>query len=256
MARSVKEEPKTPGPAPPKSPPKPPPAPKSSSDGKQERCRAFHGGTGCKRGAQCPYLHEWAAIPKGERSKLCMLCGAQGHRKDQCSSPATPKSPKKGEGGKAEGKAPSVPAGSSSQGAKASGFTAKQLEGLLQGATAALSTACASAPRPSPVRSEGVRLSSCVADTSSRGALLDSGATHSVVSKSDAKHLSSPVESCEVSLAGDVRKTWSKTPKGTLVAPATKTSPQGEPQMLVPLGSIVSKLNCRLVWSRTIRALA
>ena len=231
MARSVKEEPKTPGPAPPKSPPKPPPAPKSSSDGKQERCRAFHGGTGCKRGAQCPYLHEWAAIPKGERSKLCMLCGAQGHRKDQCSSPATPKSPKKGEGGKAEGKAPSVPAGSSSQGAKASN-------------------------RPSPVRSEGVRLSSCVADTSSRGALLDSGATHSVVSKSDAKHLSSPVESCEVSLAGDVRKTWSKTPKGTLVAPATKASPQGEPQMLVPLGSIVSKLNCRLVWSRTIRALA
>ena len=71
-----------------------------------------------------------------------------------------------------------------------------------------------------------------------------------MVSKSDAKYLSSPVESCEVSLAGDVRKTWSKTPKGTLVAPATKASPQGEPQMLVPLGSIVSKLNCRLVWSR------
>ena len=75
-ARSVKEEPKPPGPAPPKSPPKLPPAPKSSSDGKQERCRAFHGGTGCKRGAQCPYLHEWAAIPKGERSRMCMLCGA------------------------------------------------------------------------------------------------------------------------------------------------------------------------------------
>ncbi|CAE7227139.1 GIP [Symbiodinium sp. CCMP2592] len=201
-ARSVKEEDRSERdlPKPPKSPPKLPPPPKGSqAEGKSERCRAFHGGNGCKRGAQCPYLHEWTAIPKAERSKLCMLCGATGHRKDQCTSPATPKSPKKGDGTKPEAK-PQPPAASSasSGGATAKagqGFTAKQLE---------------------------------------------------------AQKLQGPMESCEVSLAGDVRRTWGKTPGGTLVVPTEHpgSTSEASPQTLVPLGAVVSKLGCKLTWSR------
>ena len=143
-ARSIKEEAKAPpsGVTPPKTSPKPPPGPKPSTDGKPaERCRAFHGGAGCKRGAQCPDAHEWSATPKAERTKLCMLCGAPGHSKDQCSAPSAPKSPKRGEGPKAEAKPPAPPAppSGSAASAKASpGFTAKQLEGILEGAQAAL----------------------------------------------------------------------------------------------------------------------
>ena len=255
-ARSVKDEgkPDKGVPTPPKSPPKIPPPPKASQvDGKTERCRAFHGGSGCKRGAQCPYLHEWTSIPKTERSKLCMLCGASGHRKDQCSAPAMPKSPKKGDGVKTDGKAMPSPTASSTAGPSAKagqGFTAKQLEGLLQGAQAALSSLQTSPP---PKGGAAVKAVCCAAGLEDKGALLDSGATHSVVSTSEARKLKGPMESCEVSLAGDVRCTWSKTPGGTLVVPEQRRGSASDtrPQTLVPLGAVVTRLGCKLTWSRT-----
>ena len=255
-ARSVKDEgkPDKGVPTPPKSPPKIPPPPKASQvDGKTERCRAFHGGSGCKRGAQCPYLHEWTSIPKIERSKLCMLCGASGHRKDQCSAPAMPKSPKKGDGVKTDGKAMPSPTASSTAGPSAKagqGFTAKQLEGLLQGAQAALSSLQTSPP---PKEGAAVKAVCCAAGLEDKGALLDSGATHSVVSTSEARKLKGPMESCEVSLAGDVRCTWSKTPGGTLVVPEQRRGSASDtrPQTLVPLGAVVTRLGCKLTWSRT-----
>ena len=29
-------------------------------------------------------MHDWNAIPKGERGERCMACGGKGHRKDAC----------------------------------------------------------------------------------------------------------------------------------------------------------------------------
>ena len=92
----------------------------------------------------------------------------------------------------------------------------------------------------------------CAAGIEEQGALLDSGATHSVVSPKEALQLSGPAESCEVSLAGDVRCTWQKTPGGTLVVPKTDASKKGDAsQTLVPLRAVVTKLGCKLTWSRS-----
>ena len=76
---------------------------------------------------------------------------------------------------------------------------------------------------------------------------------HSVVSTSEARKLKGPMESCEVSLAGDVRCTWSKTPGGTLVVPEQRRGSASDtrPQTLVPLGAVVTRLGCKLTWSRT-----
>ena len=68
----------------------------------------------------------------------------------------------------------------------------------------------------------------------------------------EARNLSGPAESCEVSLAGDVRRTWSKTPGGTLVVPeAGGPFDEPSPQTLVPLGAVVTRLGCKLTWSRS-----
>ena len=80
-------------------------------------------------------------------------------------------------------------------------------------------------------------------------ALLDSGATHAVVPFSPEL---GELQRVPVTLAGDSKQEWLKTKGGTLVVPPLKASHggKGNPQTIVPLGSLVETLGCSLTWSK------
>ena len=80
-------------------------------------------------------------------------------------------------------------------------------------------------------------------------ALLDSGATHAVVPFSPEL---GELQRVPVTLAGDSKQEWLKTKGGTLVVPPPKAScgSKGNPQTIVPLGSLVESLGCSLTWSK------
>ena len=39
---------------------------------------------GCKKGADCTFVHNWNAIPAAERAQRCRACGGKGHRAAEC----------------------------------------------------------------------------------------------------------------------------------------------------------------------------
>ena len=47
-------------------------------------CTFFVSEKGCKKGADCTFVHNWQAIPANERSQRCRACGAKGHRASDC----------------------------------------------------------------------------------------------------------------------------------------------------------------------------
>ena len=79
-------------------------------------------------------------------------------------------------------------------------------------------------------------------------ALLDSGATHAVVSYS--KELGD-LERVGVTLAGDSKEEWFKTNGGTLVLPpSVEDSSKTKPQTILPFGALVQTLGCKVSWSK------
>ena len=80
-------------------------------------------------------------------------------------------------------------------------------------------------------------------------ALLDSGATHAVVSF---RRGLGDLESVPVTLAGDSKDEWLRTAGGTLVVPPS-SGPEGvqpPPQTILPLGALVQTLGCTISWSK------
>ena len=73
----------------PKSPPKPPPPPKplgpgdSTNSGKTP-CTFFVGNSGCKKGQDCAYEHNWASFSAAEKALRCKNCGSKAHRAAEC----------------------------------------------------------------------------------------------------------------------------------------------------------------------------
>ena len=89
----------TPNPPPPPKPAKPPktsPPPKPaasdqqvpggspSSQGSRSPCKFYLSQSGCKKGLDCTYPHDWNAIPISERPQRCKSCGAKGHKSTEC----------------------------------------------------------------------------------------------------------------------------------------------------------------------------
>ena len=48
------------------------------------RAPSFTGPSGCKKGNDCTFVHNWAAIPQAERAQRCRTRGAKGHRSAEC----------------------------------------------------------------------------------------------------------------------------------------------------------------------------
>ena len=85
-----------------------------------------------------------------------------------------------------------------------------------------------------------------VSEDSSRGALLDSGATHVLrPAKDENEHLQS--KEVPVVLAGDERRLLKQTPGGSIILNPTTGE---EAQTILPLGRLVSCLGCSLKWTR------
>ena len=79
-------------------------------------------------------------------------------------------------------------------------------------------------------------------------ALLDSGATHAVISFRDNLQ---DLEKVPVTLAGDERQEWLRTPGGTLVVPPDPTASSSRTgQTILPLGALVESLGCQVTWTR------
>ena len=72
-----------------KGSPKTPGTPKAGASGEGQGsggvpCTFFTGPGGCKKGADCTFVHNWLAIPASERSQRCRTCGGKGHRSADC----------------------------------------------------------------------------------------------------------------------------------------------------------------------------
>ena len=52
--------------------------------GSRPQCTFFLSPSGCKKGGDCTFQHDWNAIPTAERSQRCKGCGAKGHRQSEC----------------------------------------------------------------------------------------------------------------------------------------------------------------------------
>ena len=112
-------------------------------------CSFYTSASGCKKGSDCTFVHNWQAIPASERPGRCRKCGAKGHRSTECRA-----------GLKAEEKAkfkssapppkPPNPKASDSRAQNSSGSTKdlsqQQIKSMLADAAAILQQA---APNPS-----------------------------------------------------------------------------------------------------------
>ena len=47
-------------------------------------CSFYSTAGGCKKGADCTFVHNWTSIPAAERPQRCRNCGAKGHRAVEC----------------------------------------------------------------------------------------------------------------------------------------------------------------------------
>ncbi|CAE7775417.1 RE1 [Symbiodinium sp. CCMP2592] len=72
-----------------KNPPKSPPNPKNAGGAEAgvssgTPCTFYTGPNGCKKGADCKFVHNWLSIPQSERAQRCRTCGGKGHRSQDC----------------------------------------------------------------------------------------------------------------------------------------------------------------------------
>ena len=87
----------------PKQPPKPPPpvkqGPADISSASKPPCTFYTSPTGCKKGSDCNFEHNWSSIPFEDRKGRCKNCGAKGHKSSDCKAGAKEGEPKgKGKG--------------------------------------------------------------------------------------------------------------------------------------------------------------
>ena len=96
----------------PSIPPKNAPGDSAGSGGVP--CSFYTSQNGCKKGADCSFIHNWMGFSQAERATRCKTCGAKTHKSNECragvkgeenakykSPPANPKNahaPKAGEG--------------------------------------------------------------------------------------------------------------------------------------------------------------
>ncbi|CAE6966844.1 GIP [Symbiodinium sp. CCMP2592] len=128
-------------------------------------CSFYTSASGCKKGMECTFEHDWNAIPAAERSQRCKSCGAKGHKAAECKAGSKEGSPK----GKGKGYGKTNPNPNASSSAVTSpppppaGTDARQIKSMLADAALILQQAA-------PVAAEAQQPQSTPVNTSTQDA--------------------------------------------------------------------------------------
>lgn len=231
-------------------------------------CRFFNTDMGCKKGRECL----WAHHVEGE-ARRCWNCGGVDHYANQCPRPKEAREKEGGKGkGKSEGKmiqkvvqekeeesSPPRSEALSREAVPEAGSEAEStMKGLLEEANRMLKTLHQGKEeaRKEPAEREG-RLERLqkqldelkslrvfrVAKVEHGGAegLIDSGATHPLRGKTEKETLQGTQE-VKVTLACGREATLRMNDAGTMISATQSTEP------IVPMGKMVTHLNCHLGW--------
>ena len=243
-------------------------------------CKYFVKSSGCRRGPKCPFSHDMSQMPKDPKSRKCLTCGSEEHRKRECPvNDSGAKGTGKRDEGSTKGKTSTGSASTSSapqpqpvvaaqtvdpsellartslEDVKADSATApmsiesliKIAQQIVQGQGSQASTAQALPDSTSALRVMTVvnPLRNSLGNVIEATALVDSGATHPLrrASSSDEWRRSRAVA---VNLAGNRAVEMKMTDSGTLLLPESDTGST----TIVPVGDLVQTLGYRLDWNR------
>ena len=209
---------------------------------------------GCKKGASCQFSHE---VDKKQRQGRCFTCGSKMHIQKECPTRARslPKAP-----------APSLQktnvgesTSSTTTSATATTMSAEPQSGVLSsnlGGTSSTPSAPSEAStevqallkeanmmlrQMTQMNMKALRLAAVEKEAEIRTGLLDSGASHPYRLGTE-EELESAVE-VQVQLADGKEVVLRQASSGTLLTKDENASP------IVPLGDLVSSLNCSLEWN-------
>ena len=225
-------------------------------------CKYFYKQSGCRRGQKCPYGHDLSTLPKGERAKQCLMCGAEDHRQRDCptktgkpqpkgqaapqgQSTTSPTSSTRPKVQRCEPEGEASPTAGSSE-TVVSGEPIWTLESLLQ-AAATVATAKATPQSPS-MNVVSVRAHHPMSGEAQAYALVDSGATHALrrARSPEEWEASSPVV---VNLAGGGSVALRINTAGTILVPESTSTTSSSSAPIVPLGALVQQLGYSMTWS-------
>ncbi|OLP78092.1 Retrovirus-related Pol polyprotein from transposon TNT 1-94 [Symbiodinium microadriaticum] len=242
-----------------------PQAAATSSAGTKQPCKYFFKPNGCRRGQKCPYGHDMGSLSKAERSKKCLVCGAEDHRQRECptkagramAKPSSPVSATHGSQG-SNSTGPRVqsmePEGETSPTAVpttgvVTGELVWTIESLLEAATKMTAAKAAATQGPSI---NVISLNGCnpMCGSPQTYALVDSGATHALRRAKSLQEWesSSPVT---VNLAGGGSVALRMNSAGTILVPESSTTTSTSSSPIVPLGALVQQLDYSMTWSGT-----
>ena len=257
-----------------------------SASGSARPCKCFAQESGCQR-LNCKFVHDWANIPKEEKSERCKNCGAKGHMKKQCPLRGSSDGGRKGE----EGKGAAGPKVRATMASANKGSDGKRDDGTAPGGEAQQSSNTTSAATTASSAEAGFSTASTASGnrgnagdiddflknatqilkmmTEKQGVQQPQGPSMKMLKKavrrfenrlalvdSGATHPlreARPDEWAEapevdVVIAGDGVTTMRQNTAGTLL-----TEPQGSgrrPQTIVPVGNLIGLLGYELIWSK------
>ncbi|CAE7233632.1 GIP, partial [Symbiodinium sp. CCMP2456] len=226
-------------------------SPTSAASSKPE-CKYFMKPTGCRRGAKCPYCHDMNALPKAERARKCLTCGAEDHRHRDCPTRIPRLNPAKsqpgGESPKGRGRGGEPESETSPKGVASVEVAQGQVlswEAILQ-AAAQVAGSAPTEPKAPSMRVLSIR-GPGPGDGDGAYALVDSGATHPLrrARCNEEWNLASPVV---VHLAGGEVIELRINEAGTLLVPMAGSTRSSSTAPIVPLGSLVGVLGYKMEW--------
>ena len=246
----------------------------SSSPGKSPKgevtCKYFLKANGCRRGSKCPFSHDMSQLSRDLRSKKCLLCGSESHRKRDC--PTLGEAGSKGSGKRDEGSVKGKPFSSPSSASSSLPVASAQavsaiedkpgdteasmsIEGLIkmaqqivQGQTSPTHQQTGGEEGSASLRVMSLLNPKMGHDGSyvEATALVDTGATHPLRKAASSSEWSA-ANRVTVNLAGNKQVEMRITPTGTLLLPISESGST----TIVPVGELVQTLGYRLDWSRS-----
>ena len=257
-----------------------------SASGSARPCKFFAQESGCQR-LNCKFVHDWANIPKEEKSERCKSCGAKGHMKRQCPLRVSSDGGRKGE----EGKGAAGPKVRATMASTNKGSDGKRDDGTVPGGEAQQSSSTTSAATTGSTTEAGFPTASTASGPKGSAGEIDDFLKNAtqilkmMTEKQDAQQSQGPsmkmlkkairrfenrlalVDSgathplrearpdewaeapeVDVVIAGDGVTTMRQNTAGTLL-----TEPQGSgrrPQTIVPVGNLIGLLGYELIWSK------
>ena len=218
-------------------------------------CKYFFKPSGCRRGQKCPCGHDLGTLPKSERSKKCLQCGAEDHRQRDCptktakTAPKSAPSPTSASQGsptmsstgprvqRMEPEGETSPTNASTAGV-VTGEPVWTIESLLEAATKMTAAKAAAAQGPS-INVISLKGYSPMIGNPQTYALVDSGATHALrrAKSQEEWEESNPVV---VNLAGGGSVALRINSAGTILVPMSASTNSTSSAPIVPLGACSS----------------